>query len=275
MGQLESNPQKRLGQGEADSAPVELGDSKPSKGGRSQQRLTLDLTQIKAEQLALTPEQTHYLRRVLRLRDDDGFIAQDGYGNQWQACLGPGQQQARLLEKLPVLDQGVALTLVAALPKKGFDDVVRQATELGVTAIQPLISERTLLKPSPQKMTRWQRIAQEASEQSERGIVPQIYTPALSMDWLNRKSSEGLVCFCVARNAQTSLLSCLQGFLVAAPQASITVVIGPEGGWTSEEIAVATSNQYKIVSLGSAVLRATTASIVALAIVTAIKEALT
>jgi 16S rRNA (uracil1498-N3)-methyltransferase len=244
------------------------------------QRITIDPSQCQGRSLTLTDAQVHYLCRVLRLKPGSSFIAQDGQGHQWQAQLTDDPRQAELVSPLAAVGSAPskpALILAAALPKQGFDDVVRQATEIGVTEIQPLLSDRTLLKPSPQKLARWQRIAQEASEQSERAIIPLIRPPISALKWLNRepfnrKPTDELLCLCVARGAPISLFAYLKRVLPTAPDRPVTVVIGPEGGWTPTEISVAIKTNHQVVSLGSAILRATTASIVALSIVTALKE---
>ncbi len=236
---------------------------------RPLQRITIDPTQIHGQQLRLSAEQVHYLRRVLRLAADDGFIAQDGQGNQWRAQLENEADQATLLEPLPTRPQAHPLTLAMALPKQGFDDVVRQVTELGVTTIQPLISDRTLLLPSDKKLARWQRIAQEAAEQCERAITPKICPPSPFKDWITAEST-GIArpnaYICVARHQGNSFLACLAQHRAVLPQCEIIVAVGPEGGWTPAEIAVAKAQHYIPVSLGSAILRATTAAVAAISI---------
>jgi 16S rRNA (uracil1498-N3)-methyltransferase len=239
------------------------------------QRLTIEPNQILPDQrLLLTPEQGHYLQRVLRLKAGDIFWSQDGQGQQWKATLSDVPGQALILEALPTPVAQLPLTLAAALPKSGFDDVIRQATELGVTQIQPLLSERSLLQPSMQKIERWQRIAQEASEQSERIFVPQVFTPISLADWLNRTSTETQAYICVARGNYPLLIEHLQSVLAISPHFSIWLTIGPEGGWSEREIAEAVAQNYQPVSLGSGIFRATTASLVALSIVTTLREQL-
>lgn len=238
------------------------------------QRITINPDQRVADRLHLTSEQVHYLQRVLRLNSGDVFIAQNGQGQQWQSQLTDIPGQAKILSALVPSLKPASLELVAALPKTGFDDVVRQATELGVTRIQPLISQRTLLNPSAKKLGRWQRIAQEASEQCERGYVPRIAPPLKFTEWINDKHVATGNYFCVARVDGSGLLPCVQALLSDSPQQSIQVVIGPEGGWTPEEITVAIAHGYQTTSLGSGILRATTASLTALAIISSVREQL-
>jgi 16S rRNA (uracil1498-N3)-methyltransferase len=242
------------------------------------QRLTIAPEQILADQrLRLTDEQGHYLQRVLRLKPGDIFWTQDGRGQQWKATLDTQPGQALILETLATSQLAPLkppLILAAALPKSGFDDVVRQATEIGVTQIQPLTSERSLLQPSMQKIERWQRIAQEASEQSEQIFVPQVFMPISLTDWFNRTSTETQAYICVTRGSYPLLIDHLQRVLAISPQHSILLTIGPEGGWSEREIAEAVAKNYQPVSLGSGILRATTASLVALAVVSTLREQL-
>lgn len=144
------------------------------------QRITIASDQIQANTLKLTPEQAHYLKRVLRLKAGDRFIA-NAPDHPWLAALtdtDSDRSSAQLLEALPPKPPlPVHIHLIAALPKTGFDEVVRQSTELGVGTLWPVLSDRTLLKPSPKKLQRWQRIAEEATEQCERAAVPVVQEP--------------------------------------------------------------------------------------------------
>ena len=112
-------------------------------------RLVVSPRQIKDKLIDLEPEQEHYLRRVVRLNNDDQFMAIDGQGHCWQAKLtSVGAKIINSVEENKELS--VAVTLMIALPKgNGFEDIIRCTTELGVNQLQPLISDRTLLKPSP------------------------------------------------------------------------------------------------------------------------------
>ncbi|MGB7248338.1 MAG: 16S rRNA (uracil(1498)-N(3))-methyltransferase [Phormidesmis sp.] len=248
------------------------------------QRITINLQQCRGASLTLEADQTHYLTRVLRLSAGDRFIAQDGQGQQWLAALGEQPDQAVLLETIAVAAPSMPpLKLIAALTKgNSFDQVVRQASELGATHIYPALSDRTLLKPSPNRLARWQRIAQEASEQSERARVPAVFAPVEFRTCLALAEHEAdlhsLKYLCGARSAaQTDsphLLAQLQTHLTSVNLPSVTLAIGPEGGWTTEEITVAIAHGYETVSLGSAILRAVTASITALSLVAATRELL-
>lgn len=233
------------------------------------QRIVVDPANIQPPTIQLTAAQQHYLSRVLRLCPRDRVIVMDGQGHAWLTELNEALN-VTILETIETqMELSVAITLVMALPKgNGFDDIVRQATELGVSQIQPVISDRTLLKPSLQKRDRWIRIMQEAAEQSERQIVPMLLAPLPFSDYLNQfKASQVTPAYlCTPRQSAPHLLTKLQ---TAQPSGLVHIAIGPEGGWTDAEIAAAIASGYEIVSLGDRILRAVTAPLVAISLVAA------
>ena len=233
------------------------------------QRLTIQPSQLQQNQVLLTPQQKHYLLRVLRLQDGDKFISMDGMGKWWLKRLTA--DTAQILQPLtPKTELPLSITLMLALPKgNAFDDVVRYSTELGVSSILPVLSDRTLLNPSPQRLERWRRIAAEAAEQSERAFVPTILEPVV----FNAALSEYInsQCYiCQARGSYPHLIT-----MISLPLNNIkevVVAIGPEGGWTETEIATAILAKFQPVSLGDRILRAATAPIVALSLIAAAYE---
>ncbi|TAD86901.1 MAG: 16S rRNA (uracil(1498)-N(3))-methyltransferase, partial [Oscillatoriales cyanobacterium] len=176
------------------------------------QRLAINAAKISDKSIDLNAEQQHYLHRVLRLQTGDKFIAMDGRGHWWLAVLEAQETGliASIIEEIPVdKELAVEVSLMAALPKgNGFDEVVRQATELGVASIVPVTSDRTLLKPSSQKVDRWKRIAAEAAEQSERQFVPSIFEP-VSFDLAVKDCGQKYRYICVARGDNRHLWDCL------------------------------------------------------------------
>ncbi|MBE9208375.1 16S rRNA (uracil(1498)-N(3))-methyltransferase [Nostoc sp. LEGE 06077] len=238
------------------------------------QRIAIAPSQFQQDQILLTSQQIHYLGRVLRLREGDRFIAMDGMGKWWLAQLTG--EQAQVLESLSVeTELPIAITLIVALPKgNGFDEVVRCCTEIGVTCIAPVMSDRTLLHPSPQKLERWRRIAAEAAEQSERAFVPTILEPVAFTSKLNCQESivNSQQYICEARGNYPHLLNCLPNQETRANEQELIIATGPEGGWTEQEVENAIASGFQPVSLGRRILRAVTAPIVALSLVTAAYE---
>ncbi|TVP63611.1 MAG: 16S rRNA (uracil(1498)-N(3))-methyltransferase [Nodularia sp. (in: Bacteria)] len=227
------------------------------------QRIAIAPFQFQETLIILTKEQQHYLVRVLRLRPGDRFIAMDGQGKWWLAQLET--EQAQVLEALIVeTELSVAITLMVALPKgNGFDEIVRYSTELGVTCIAPVLSDRTLLNPSPQKLERWRRIATEAAEQSERAFVPTILEPVAFSTAIT--ASQATHCYiCEGRGDYPHLNN-----LMKSDPPEIVIATGPEGGWTPAEIEQAIASGFQPVSLGRRILRAVTAPVVALTLISA------
>jgi 16S rRNA (uracil1498-N3)-methyltransferase len=252
------------------------------------QRIAIDPIQIHDNYIALTSEQYHYLTRVIRLQSGDRFQAIDGTGKLYLAEINSDRSPHRATENAQIVttltseidprtngELPPAITLICALPKgNNFDDIVRACTELGVTTILPAISDRTLLVPSPQKLQRWRKIAQEAAEQSERLNIPTIAEPQplqaifsqLATNVGTASSNEHRY-LCEARGEHPHLLACLQSTAPITTQ--IIIAIGPEGGWTPGEIDRAMECDFQLVSLGRQILRTITAPIVAMSIVTA------
>jgi 16S rRNA (uracil1498-N3)-methyltransferase len=247
------------------------------------QRIAIDPIQIHDNYIALTSEQYHYLTRVIRLQSGDRFQAIDGTGKLYLAEINIDRSSHRATENAQIVttltseidphtdgELPPAITLICALPKgNNFDDIVRACTELGVTTILPAISDRTLLVPSPQKLQRWRKIAQEAAEQSERLTIPTIAEPQPLQTIFSQgaASSNDRRYLCEARGEHPHLLACLQSTPPITTQ--IIIAIGPEGGWTSGEIDRAIECDFQLVSLGRQILRTITAPIVAMSIVTA------
>jgi 16S rRNA (uracil1498-N3)-methyltransferase len=243
------------------------------------QRIVISSNQLQDQTLTLTAEQKHYLSRVLRLGSGDQFIAMNGQGQSWLAKLTA--DAAHIVKPaIAPTELPFSISLIAAPPKgNGFEEVIRQVTELGVTTIQPVITQRTVLQPSLHKLERWQRIAQEAAEQSERQIVPAVLPP-ITFDESLEFSRDNLPSFkylCVTRIKAPHLLTCLQehtnrfGTLEKASP-SIVMATGPEGGWTDPEVEAAIAVGFQPVSLGTRILRAVTAPIVGIALIAAVGE---
>ncbi|AFZ47028.1 protein of unknown function DUF558 [Cyanobacterium stanieri PCC 7202] len=232
-------------------------------------RLVITESQRHHDQIILQPDQEHYLRRVVRLNDGQSFIAINGRGNGWQVELTTtgGTIIAEMNDdrELPI-----QVSLMVALPKgSGFDDIVRCTTELGVSRLYPIISDRTLLKPKENKLVRWRKIAEEASEQCERFIVPYIAPPLPFLEAIQHIEDNSPRFIAVARNTDKHLLNCLNS---ADLPSQITIVTGCEGGWTTKELQSAIDHNFQPITLGKRILRAVTAPIAIMALISAIAE---
>lgn len=148
------------------------------------------------------------------------------------------------------------------------DWVIQKSTELGAASIVPLVSERTVVRPKQTRVgsqqERWQRIALEAAQQSERWDIPTIGSPCSVPEFFSKPDPAALKLILSERGTGQSLGSVP---LPSSPMNTIALVIGPEGGWREEELSQAHANGFLPVTLGTRILRAETATLAALSVI--------
>lgn len=229
-------------------------------------RLAVPLGSLAAQHVPLDAAQFHYLLRVRRLRLGESFLIFDGSGALATATL-TASNQADFGEYLEpqARELSTPVHLAIALPKgNGFDDLIRPLTELGVASITPL--QTTYSQPARSRLTRWQAIAQEAAEQSERLQIPVISAPQPWSDWLAEQQAPW---FLAAARAEAPHLVTAAA---ATTLACYTVAIGPEGGWSEAELEAAVAHQAQLVSLGRRILRTLTAPLAVASVLAALQE---
>jgi 16S rRNA (uracil1498-N3)-methyltransferase len=194
--------------------------------------------------------------KVLRGRDGDVFEIADAEQRLFLAELREGGQ-ARVLEALQTQEDGeIKLTLYQAVPKGGrMDLLVEKATEVGATRIVPLVTERGIVRPRDGKVERWRRVAEAAARQSLRVSVPEVAEP-VDLPGAIREVGENGVLLHNAPELETIET------VVSSPAA---LFIGPEGGWSEEELRVAGEAGFALAQLGPYRLRSETAGMVAVA----------
>ena len=153
---------------------------------------------------------------------------------------------------------------------------IEKATELGVAGVVPVIARRTekhLAQAAMKRAERWRRIAQEAAQQSRRSDVPVIHDPMKLSDYVKGASNAKRIVL-AEQERSTTLRTALQEAIGAAgaEMPELEFAIGPEGGWAPEEDALFDANGWLAVSLGPRILRAETAAIAALAVVSSMLE---
>jgi len=217
-----------------------------------------------SQTLVLDTTEQHYLRRVLRCRVGDEVAVVDGVGSLWTALLTAGD--ALTLPPRPDQQQPPQtprLGLAVALIRRGFDDALRMACELGVDEIQPLRCERCVPQ-AEHRPERWRTILQEAVEQCERLWMPTL-NPLRSLEEWTAEGSR--VAMGVTRDALTPSFGdwlAVQHQLPANQQPSPQwMVIGPEGGWSVAEEALGVARGWGRVHLGPSILRSSTAAVCA------------
>lgn len=206
----------------------------------------------------------HHAARVLRLRDGDPVILFDGSGGEQPAVLSVRGKQcfAALGERREVeCESPLRLVLVQALASGDkMDWIVQKAVELGVAAIVPVQAERSVLRLAGERAAKrvehWQQVAVSACEQSGRNRVPLVAPICGLRDYLARPR-EG-VRLILDPGATQRLLD------AARPAGEVQLLIGPEGGWSDDELAACRSAGCAGMRLGPRVLRTETAGLAAI-----------
>lgn len=171
-----------------------------------------------------------------------------------------------LLESELPVEAALPLTLLLAVFK--FDRLewaIEKATELGVRRIVPVIAQRTekhLAQAAPARVERWRRIAGEAAKQSRRADVPAVADPILLQKAVEEPREGGKLLL-----AESERMMLLRNALLGIYGEDVTLAVGPEGGWTSDEEKLFQENDWLAASLGPRILRAETAAIAGTAIV--------
>jgi 16S rRNA (uracil1498-N3)-methyltransferase len=218
--------------------------------------------------VALSDEEARHLTQVLRLELGDEVEVFDGRGRSHIARVEVAARQRAEVRvgatSHAAPEVSVRLALAAALLKGDkFDDVVRDSVMLGVHAIQPLVTARTEVPAARagkvSRVERWNRVALSSAKQCGRAVVPEVDQPQPLAEALAHLPRPLIVL------AEPSL-ALPAGALPPRP-ASATLLVGPEGGWTSSEIDALVAADAFLLNLGGRTLRADAAPLVALAVV--------
>jgi 16S rRNA (uracil1498-N3)-methyltransferase len=215
---------------------------------------------------ALTGAHAEHLARVLRARVGQEFdvAAGDEVRRGRVISVAADRVELELGEVVPVAE---ATAIVLALAVFKFDRMewaIEKCTELGVAQIVPVIARRTeshLATAAEKRVERWKRIAREAAEQSRRTAAPEISTPIKIKEAVGL-AAEGRILLSEGERAVT-----LGDALAGLPAGRIALAVGPEGGWTENEIGLFQDGGWTAATLGHTILRAETAAIAAVAVV--------
>ena len=228
----------------------------------------IHVARVLVGEIILDEREAHHVRDVLRLREQRAVEVFDDAGNVGAGVLGilvSGRVTVRV-ESISARDEtGLKLVIAAAVPKGPRADwMVEKLSELGVDVFVPLATERSVSLPEGKnKPARWQRLAEEAAKQSHRRGVMRIDALTDLPDAITAASEEGTA-WCLSTGGGTIPLVEKMG---AMGRGTITLFIGPEGGWTAEETEMFERSGILGVSLTSTILRIETAAIAAAAVV--------
>jgi 16S rRNA (uracil1498-N3)-methyltransferase len=235
-------------------------------------RFFVPASNISGYEATLAGTEFRHLKRVLRLREGDPVTLFDDTGREHEGVivsLSPRVAMVRITTSArPARESRLAITLHQSLPKgRKMDLIVEKATELGVHAVAPFISAfSTGTATGAGKRERWQRIAVAAAKQSGRTVVPAIAPPRTFREAITSAAGGGLkLLFFEGDDARP--LSDAPDSLDSPSTAA--VVVGPEGGFSRDEIGVAREAGFMMVGLGPRILRTETAALVAVTLVQA------
>jgi 16S rRNA (uracil1498-N3)-methyltransferase len=233
-------------------------------------RFHLDPGAVQGDRVTFAAAAAHHLGRVLRATVGDlvQAVAADGALLSVRlTAIAPRRAEGHVVERTRLdTESPLRLTLAQAVPKGDkMEGIVRMTTELGVSRLIPLLTERTIVRLPPDRwaarLARWQRVAREAAQQSGRAAVPEITAPRDLSTWRPDPERDGLlICFWEEEPGG------LQAQLPAGPCPAATLIVGPEGGLTAEEVRGLVAAGALVAGLGPRVLRTETAGAVAVAL---------
>jgi 16S rRNA (uracil1498-N3)-methyltransferase len=212
---------------------------------------------------------SHQICRVLRLKVDDQVTVLDNLGNQFEVklvnvdpheCLGK-----ILLKKTNTAEPMKELHLfIAMTQREKFELILQKCCEIGVSQFTPIITERSIVvsvNDFQKKRERWERILKEAAEQSRRGKIPKLNDPEIFQKAVLNQNGFNLIAW--EKDENSKIETVFSGF----DGQKVSLMIGPEGGFSENEINLSIKNNWQPISLGKRILRMETAAMVTSALV--------
>lgn len=231
---------------------------------KSKARLYVENSLKPGANIELAADQAHYFHHVLRGKVDDILLCFNGRDGLWQAKVLSSSKKGCLLEinrQIELQSATAALTLLFAPVKaESAAYLVQKATELGVTSIYPVLTQRSVVKSV--NIDKLKLVAIEAAEQCERLDLPAIFPMQPLAKVISDRPFSGTLIFCSERHNGKKLKS----ELLVAKFSDNAILIGPEGGFTPQEVDYLSHHDYVLpVALGKRIMRAETALVSALA----------
>jgi 16S rRNA (uracil1498-N3)-methyltransferase len=258
-------------------------------------RIFLSPEQLTSDEVMITGDNARHLSLVLRTQPGDTIAILDGHGKRYICKVLTVHKKEVVAEKITEesysAESPISLTLAQGLPKGDrMDLIIQKSVELGVKRIVPVITERAQVRTT-EKVSRWRKIALSASQQSGREVVPEVDEPISFKDFINNllpspsknvkdpesptlensnqlapeRSKLGLYKIILSEShGERNLKEVLSNLKDAQ---DITLLVGPEGGFSKEEVSTAVEKGFIEVSLGPRILRTETAPITAISII--------
>lgn len=230
------------------------------------QRYFVEPHQMSEREVIITGDDVHHIVKVMRHSVGDFILVSDGEGRAALArltLLNAGEVRADIVEERnEVRELPIRVTIGQGLPKADkLEWIIQKGTEMGAYAFQPFSSERTIVKldekKEGKKLERWQKIAKEAAEQAHRHILPKVLNPTSFKNLLALSESYSTRLIAYEQETSVRLKDVCE---TITPGDSLLVLVGPEGGFSADEVAQAQAAGFVSVQLGPRILRTETAS---------------
>ncbi len=230
-------------------------------------RIFLDSLPEPGDTRTIDDSRSHYLKNVLRLKEGEEIVLSDGRGAECEAVVSypaGGRAELKIRNQATRKSQAVPIILAQSLPKGDkMDAIIRQVVELGVRRIVPYRSARSVPRISADKGTarvaRWQRIAEESARQTGRAHIPQV-DPIHSFEEMVRMALPEDACRLIfwEEEKEAGFRETLRS--IGEGTAAYCLIVGPEGGLSTDEVRLAREAGFRSVSLGRNVLKVETAA---------------
>ncbi len=236
-------------------------------------RFLVEKDRISGNRAVLKEDEARHIGKVLRLSVGDALCLIDEEGSTYHAMITTRDAktvEVEIVEKITApKEPALEIVLEQAIPKaQKMDLIVQKATELGVSSIIPFLSDRSVplldAERSLRKRMRWQKVAAEATKQCGRTIVPQVDAIIPFRGLLNRWDENSLKIMLWEDEKNNTLKDLLK---THQPSARVVILVGPEGGFSGQEVNMAREAGFHTVSLGKYILRTETAGMSLLSIV--------
>ena len=229
---------------------------------------------VTEDTVTITGQDVNHIRNVLRLKSNDEIMVCDQKGRDYLCVICEMDHDRVIARVTDVYDNAaelpVAVTLFQGYPKSDkMDTIIQKTVELGVSRIVPVITKRTIARPDDKKAAkkteRYNAIALSAAKQSGRGMIPEVTAPVSFKEAL-RMAGELDMNIIPYEEAQGMAYS-RQVISEIADRKSLGIFIGPEGGFTSDEVDAAAEAGASVITLGHRILRTETAGMTIMSII--------
>jgi 16S rRNA (uracil1498-N3)-methyltransferase len=239
---------------------------------------------ITENKIDITGGDSNHIKKVLRLGKGDSITLCDGEGTDYNAVIEEiTRYNVRVIISSSIenkIEPPVLVTLFQSVPKSDkMDWIIQKSVELGVSKVIPIITERTVVRPEKgriekdkkeaNKIKRWNRIAMESAKQCGRGKIPVVYDFLTFEEAMKKASVSDILIIPYELEEEINIKEFLKNneFTDSKKYRDIALIVGPEGGFTREEIYMAVKTGFRPVSLGPRIMRVETAAIAVLTII--------